>query len=413
MSHAARRSRQPRHRLLSISVVLAGVLLVAGCDSRAQSVLEQERLFSLELGRLEDQVDIISRDGVVPRADTELSMRDGMVYVADGAAGKIMEFTSFGELVRLIYHPDRNPEPVTLVQPGADGDDVTRVAVPYRFQQLGNLAVDSRRHVYAEDRLPSERAVFDEGLGVQLNRIVVRFDDEGNPLDYLGQEGIGGTPFPHIDALFVTLRDELVVVSSTTSSRLVHMFNAQGEQMYVVRIRLDRLPIPEDDEGVIAVLQEVVAGVDAYRVYLRVSYYRPAVAADTGEQFGIDFDHSRIYWLDLETGRYEGFAELPRGGREDEQTLHHELVGVTRGEQIFLLARQAVGQTRLVIMNDSGRVLRRRVLTVPEVELVLRRFSLDHGGVLTAFLGFEDRADVVWWRADRLLPETGAADDDD
>ena len=412
VSYSRGRPLQARIRLLSVSALAAGSLLLGSCGPARQSVLDEQSLFSMQLGRLEDQVDIISRDGVVPRADTELAMRDGMIYVADGAAGKIMEFTSFGELVRLIYHPDRNPEPVTLAQAAEDGDEVTRVAAPYRFQQLGNVAVDSRRYIYAEDRLPDERAVFDESLGVQLNRIVVRFNDEGVPLDYLGQEGIGGTPFPHIDALFVTVRDELVVVSTTTGSKLVHVFSAEGEQMYVVRIRLDRLPIPGEDDDSIAVLQEVVAGLDAYRIYLRVSYYRPSVAAGSGEQFGIDFDHSRIYWLNLESGRYEGFMELPRGTREDEQTLHHELVGVARGEHVFLLARQDIGQTRLVIMNDAGRVLRRRVLAVPEVELVLRRFALDDRGVLTSFLGFEDRAEIVWWRSDRLLPEMGDGSDE-
>lgn len=382
------------------------MVILAACDEQQPTFLEDESLFQLEIGRLEDQLDLVSRDGVMPRAETSIAMQDGMLYVGDGAANKIMEFTSYGDLVRLIYHPDQNPTPVTLGQSANVGDSgLTRIATPYQFTQLGNIAVDSRRHVYAEDRLSSERSIYDEDLGVQLNRTIVRFDDDGSALDYLGQEGIGGTPFPYIERMQVTLRDELVVITGTTNAKLVYMFAPSGDQIYNVRIGLDRLPIPAEDDDAIAVLDAIVAGVDQYRLYLKVSYYRTEVAEDTGEEFGISFEQSRLYWLDLESGRYEGYVELPRG-TADGGDAHYELVGVARDEYIFLLARQDVGRTRLLIMNDDGRVLRRRVLNVPETQLVLRRFHLSQSGVLTGLLGFMDRADLVWWRSDRLLPES-------
>lgn len=387
------------------------VWVLVACEQQQPAFLESESLFQLEIGRLEDQLDLVSRDGVMPRAQTSIAMQDGMLYVGDGAANKIMEFSSYGDLVRLIYHPDQNPVPVTLGQAGSVGESgLTRIATPYQFSQLGNIAVDSRRHVYAEDRLSAERSIFDEDLGVQLNRTIVRFDDNGEALDYLGQEGVGGTPFPFIEQMQITLRDELVVITGTTNAKLVYMFTPSGEQIYNVRVGLDRLPIPSEDDDAIAVLDGMVAGVDQYRLYLKISYYRTEVAEDTGEEFGISFDHSRLYWLDLESGRYEGYVELPQGSADGGDS-HYELVGVARDEQIFLLARQDVGRTRLVIMNDEGRVLRRRVLNVPEMQLVLRRFHLSQSGVLTGLLGFTDRADLVWWRSDRLLPESSGETD--
>ncbi len=347
----------------------------------------------------------------MPRVSTSVVMRDGIVYIGDGAANKIMEFTSFGDLVQLIYHPQENPQPVTLGDDGASaaGGVVTRTAAEYPFNQLGRIAVDSRRFVYAEDRLSAERSVFDEELGVQLNRIVLRFDDRGEAVDYIGQEGIGGTPFPFIERVQITARDEVVVVASTMDTKFVYLYDPSGELIYTVRVGLDRLPIPTEDDELITVLEELVAGVDAYRIYLKISYYRTAVAEDTGEEYGINFDHSRVYWLDLQSGRYTGFVELPRGadGGEGE---HHELIGVVDGEHIFLLSRQDAGQTRLLIMNDAGRVIRRRTLAISETDLIARSFSLTTDGVLTALLGYPSFAQVVWWRTDRLLP-TARSDD--
>lgn len=402
--------RVTMHRRTLLALLSTGLVLLAGCEQAQPTVLERDSLFSLGIGRLEDQIDLFTADGVLPREHTQIVMRDGFIFVSNGAANKVMEFTSFGDLVRLIYNSQENPAPVTVGEiQGSEA--ITRVAVSYPFVQLGTIAVDSRRHLYAEDRLAPERSTFDETLGVTLNRIIVRFDDEGRPIDYLGQEGIGGTPFPHIERMSVTARDELVVVSATSIGKVVHMFAPSGELMYSLTIGLDRLPIPAEDDPRIPVLAGLVASPDAYRMYLAVSYYRTALDVDTGREYGITFDHSRIYWINLETGRYEGWFELPAGEPDGASDGHYDLVGVARGEHIFLVSRIDETQTRLIIVNDQGRVVRRRSLNLTERELVIASLDLTHNGVLTALLGYPDRADVLWWRTDRLLPGAGISGD--
>ena len=64
-----------------------------------------------------------------------------------------------------------------------------------------------------EDVVPDARAEEDEENHAYLNRVVRRFDTSGVYLDYLGQEGIGGTPFPYIEAIHVNEADEIIVVS--------------------------------------------------------------------------------------------------------------------------------------------------------------------------------------------------------
>ncbi|MFP4153502.1 MAG: LIC_12708 family protein [Alkalispirochaeta sp.] len=429
-THRIAPHRSPLRRVVAAG--LAGVVLTVfliSCDSTTVSVLERDDLFRLEIGRLEDQVDLITRDGVLPHLRTSVAMQDGFIYIGNGPANKVMEFTSFGDLIRLIYDPLQNPEPISLgvrsnagtAGPGdtGNGDDTgatggseavrTRYATEYSFGQVGVVAVDSRRHLYVEDRVPPERSVVDDSSGVQLNRIVVRFDDEGEPRDYIGQEGIGGTPFSHIESLSLTRRDELIVIARTMDARYFFMYTPSGDLMYTLRVGLDRLPIPSPDSDMIPVLEEMVGGVDRYRAYLKVSYYRTSIDEETGKEYGITLDHSRVYWLDLDTGRYEGYVELPRETEGDGER-HYELIGTTIGEYLLLLSRVDPGQTRLLIMNDEGRVVRRRNLYTPETDLVFREFAVTPRGVLTGLLGYEDYVDLVWWRADQLLPGIAESD---
>ncbi len=393
-------------RLLVASVSLAAASLPLSCSRVTTTVLEREARFDLGIGRLEDELGLFSRGGVIPRIPNTVTMRNGMIYVGNGPSNKIMGFTSYGDLVRLVYRPQENPQPVTLGTDTAGGRDarITRRAVPFSFSQLGTIAVDSRRFLYAEDLLPASRAIWDPDLEVMLNRVVLRFDSNGNPIDYVGQEGVGGTPFPYIKRIMTTVRDDLVVITSTTRRRNVYLFTSAGDLITNVEIGRDRLPVPALDAGYIPVLGDVIAGVNGRRVYVKVSYYRALRDPASDKEQGIAFDHSRIYWVDLHTGRYEGYVEVPRGSGEAGREEHFELVGVARDDHFFLLSREDENRTQLVIMNDRGRVLRRRYLQIPEQDLVTRSFFLDHDGVLTALLAYPDRAHVVWWRSDRLLP---------
>jgi hypothetical protein len=396
----------PIRRLSGLVTVALWIGILAGCDQGPVNILERESLFRLQIGRLENQLDLITRNGVLPDLRTSVAMVDGFVYIGNGPANKAMEFTSYGDLIRLIYDPTENPQPVSLgdgEEESSDGSGRTRFSREYDFSRLGAIAVDSRRRMYVEDRLPPERSVYDESLEVQLNRIVVRFDETGAAVDYLGQEGIGGTPFPFIESISMTVRDELAVISKTMNARFFYLFSPEGDLMYSMRIGLDRIPVLDSASNDIAILDSVVAGTDKYRVYLKVSYYRAIRDEETDKESGINLVESRVYWIDLQSGRYEGFFELPDTSGTD-SPFPYELLGVSAGEYVYLAGRIDVGRTRLLIMNDEGRVVRRRNIAIPEADLVMRAFHVNPAGVLTGLLGYTEHAEVVWWRADRLLP---------
>ncbi len=377
--------------------------LAVSCDPGASMVLERENLFSLEIGRLEDQMDLLTRKGVVSQGRNRIIMRDGIIYISNEAAAKVMVFNSFGDLIALYYHPDENPIPVSLQLRDDQGGLTTRIAVPYRFRRIGEIAVDSRKHLAIVDMLPPERSVYDPEIGVRLDWTILRFDDNGELLDYLGQEGVGGTPFPYIEQMRTNIQDELMVVCDTVRSKIVYLYSPGGELLYQSEILYSRLPVPSSDTGYIAVLDHVTAGYEHRRAYIKVSYYLPSVDEQTGKEFGIGFVQSRVYWLDLDTGRYESYVELP-------DDFLYEMVGIARGGHIFLAARHDDGTTELVIMNTDGRVVRRRLLDITEYDLFQRSFSLEPNGILTAMLAYSPHVDISWWRTDRLLPRGAVRD---
>ena len=407
------KSRTATLSLLLAALATAVGLLLASCNVGQVPALDREELFRLSIGRAEDQIDLFQLDASSGIHKNRLVMRDGIFFISNGSANKIMEFSSFGDLLSLHFDPDENPRPVLLQTTAVEGRITNRRAHPYHFSRVGEVAVTSDRTLLVEDMLGEERALFDGDLGVNLNRVILRFSSRGQLIDYLGQEGIGGTPFPYVEMLQVTANDEIVVVSRTLSSRLVFWFSPGGSLRYTVEIPLDRLPVPQD-RTVIPVLESIFPDMELPRLYLKLDYYEQAVDDETGSGIGIEKALSRVIWLDLSTGRYEGYVNLPVnaqtvGGHSvfERRRIEfmYQMVGTAPGQHLFFLSREDNDQTQLLIMRTDGRVVRRRNLSIEDSELITKSFHVSDTGVLSALLGFEDHARLVWWRSDRLIGE--------
>jgi len=231
-------------------IFLSGfILLGCGWSGQIHSV-QREDLFTLDIGIMEDQIALFNFDGTRGMRRTDLAMRDGLIYISDGNGGKILRFNSYGDLLFMIYNEETNPHPLTL-RPLVEGSLVTRWAVSHPLVEPGKITVDSRNHIFVRDRLPYERRSFDAEAGVLLDNVVLHFDADGRFIDYLGREGIGGTPFPRIEGLFTTLRDEIVVVCRLPGGWNIYWFDSDGFFLFVVQLENDLIPIPPDREDVV------------------------------------------------------------------------------------------------------------------------------------------------------------------
>lgn len=388
-------------------LLLLLVLTVTGCGRRTVPVLDREELFSLEYGKMEDQVELFLDGNAVTRK-TRLSMRGGLFFVASGYGNRIMEFTSYGDLLSLYYNPSENPRPVML-QRGPEGERTTnRRAYEYPFNVVGEIAVASDNTILVEDQVPDRVAVFDEELGVRLNRVVLRLDRRGNQIDYLGQEGIGGSFFPYIQEIEVTANDEIVVITTAPPRSIVFWFSADGTLLRRIEITPDTLPVPAE-VAASPLLESLRADLELRRLYAKVNFYVGNDGAVAGGA-AVDRLMSRIYWIDIDDGSYDGFVDVPRNVRRDsvfggEEEFHYELVGAAAGEHLFLLSQESRDQSQLLILHTSGKVVRRRTLDLDYDEIVIRDLNLSNTGVLSAMLATREDVDIVWWRTDRLFGE--------
>jgi hypothetical protein len=390
------------------------ILFFAACSGDDIASIDREDLFSLDIGRLEDQIALYNLEGDKGVRLTDFAMRDGLFYISDGNGEKIVRYNSYGDLLFMIYNEETNPPPLTLRANIEDSAMVTRWAFPYPLRQPGIIAVDSRKHIYGEDKLPYERHSVDTESKALLDSIILHFDADGRFIEYLGQEGIGGSPFPRIVGLFTSLRDELAVVCRLPTGWNIYWYDSSGALLYLVQLKNTAIPVPPDWTPVSPSVDTIAVSPDSRRLFIKVDYYRDTFDESTKTRTGNEPDSSFLWIMNVEDGTWSGNMELPffeyaydESGRTVSARMLYSLLGVIRNGGVFLYFPVETGYSLLFLDANSGAggERRRGFIRVDNEELQFNIFDLSADGILSALLVDNWQAKLVWWRTDKILGE--------
>jgi len=393
-----------------IPLILATLLLVGltGCRQTAIEELNRQELFTLGLGKMEDQIDLFQTEGELFNLKNRICMRDGLFFIANGNSAKIMAFSSYGDLIYMLYNPERNPRPVSF---SMDQDlAATRRAQPFPLKRIGELAVDREKIVYVEDVVSEERRVQDRELGVILDRVVLCFDRTGNRQHFIGQEGIGGTPFPYIDSIYVTEQSELVVICRIPRMWQIYWYSPAGVLLYHAEIGPEHLPT--QDSRIVPYIAKIVPDLNRPLLYLMLYYTEDSVDETTQLTEAMSNPPARLYALSLQSGRFQEPIEIPENGFRKEHVgsqeveipaPSYEFLGVSKSGHFFLLRQESPNLYQLLILDSLGKVAGRRYLVIEDSELYFREVRLSDEGILYGLLCEEYEAKIVWWRSDKLL----------
>ncbi|MDR0656514.1 MAG: hypothetical protein LBG22_09400 [Treponema sp.] len=384
-------------------------VLAVSCGGQKTTQVTREDLFSLDIGRMEDQIALYQLDGDRGIQGLDLFMRDGLFYISDGNGQKLVRYNSYGDLLFMIYNEETNPPPLTLRANIEDSSRVTRWAFPYPLNMPGRIVVDSRKHIYSEDRLPYERHSVDVESNALLDSVILHFDGDGRFIEYLGQEGIGGSPFPRIIGLYTSIHDELAVVCRLPTGWNIYWFSPSGTLLYLVQLKNEMVPIPPDWPELIPSVDSIAAAPDSRKLYLKVDYYRYTFDESTSIHTGNEADSSRVWIMNVEDGGWLDTIEVPfyeysytENERKSSLRMIYSLLGVAGNGRIFCLLPLETGYSVLILGSDAGSEQRQGIIQVNSNELQFNAFSLSQEGILSALLVDEWNVKVVWWRTDRM-----------
>ncbi|MEM5948579.1 hypothetical protein WKV44_08475 [Spirochaetia bacterium 38H-sp] len=392
-------------------VLLSFVFLFFSCSGEAFVRLSIERTISLDFGRFEDEIVFFPIDGKVLEKDLNIFLRNGRFFISNASVAKVMEFSSYGELLRLWYNPGVNPLPVSVA---TEGDTVsTRKAFSHGFVQNESIAVTSSMSLYVEDYVASGYSDFSNSSN---NQVVLRFDSSGTFKDYIGREGVAGSPFPYIVSINVTVNDELVVICRQLYSWDVYVFTVDGSLEYFKSFSLSSLPLPDgySPDSLTPSIDTVVSDFDGNGVYVKYDYFIKDKDTDTGSFSGLSKYISRVYFYDFKDKKYLTYMELPEINLQKEQrafarsiadfTVPYDFIGAASGNKLFFVRKQSEKDDLELLIYDLKKELQKKfILDMPYSDPLYVSYTVSPEGILGAIIVTNDGADLVWWRTDSIL----------
>lgn len=396
--------------IFTFGVLLSFLLLSACSQNQIVSTLEEKELFTLTYGNFDNQLNLFSASSI-GEIKTHIVMRNGFFYISNGESYKIMQLNSFGDLLTLFYNAETNPVPSFAKD---DEQTVTvastQKAIKYPFNSLSAITVDSRQYLYAVDQLPIERQEQDTEKKLQLSQVVLRFAADGSFIDYLGQQGPGGTPFPYIKNIFTTKDNELIVVCTVNTGVVVFWFSTEGYLKYTIPLEINTLPNPhEDSENATFVsLDNVVPSYDGTLLYLNLNYYESTVDSASRVQSGVEYKDTLLYPLVIATGLYDEPISIPpyeevitSDFSKQIYNLSYDFLGAASSGWLFFIIPDSTGYMVQMIHPGEQKILKRH-LDVPQSGISYYDFTLSDDGMISALLAGENSASVIWWRSDSL-----------
>lgn len=394
--------------IIELCISLAAIF--TGCSrSGGIATLEKKEIFTLEYGNFENQLNIFDISSVND-IRTSLVMRNGFFYIMNSEALKIMEMSSYGDLITFYYNPQYNKAPSYAGLDGAKAS--TRKAVEYEFNELSAITVDSRKHLYAVDKFPFDRQDQDSENGQVLSQIVLRFDSDGHYIDYIGQQGPGGMPFPYINSIHATNDNELVVITSSNDNYTVFWFSSDGYLLYKMPIYKQKVPSPFENGDASRnwhSISNIVPDYNDRMLYLKIDYFSSTIDEASRLQSGITFNGSYIYSLNIEDGKFgEPLEILPyteqntEGFSNERYEIPYDFLGITENGWFFFFINTDSGFNIQMIQRDGQRILKRN-LPVNRKDILYYSLDLSNSGILSVLFIKNDKAEINWWRTDSLI----------
>lgn len=395
--------------LFACTVIISSFVLFSCSKNKVVASLEAEKLFDLQYGNFEDQINL---NNLTQISDINLKiiMKDGFFYLTDPVSKKIIKSNSYGNLLNLYYNRETNPDPQFTKM--NNSTETTRSCSEYAFNEIASIAVDNRKYLYVVDSLPPERQEVDENTKQVMTQIVLRFDGDGNFIDYLGQQGPGGTPFPSIVKIFATQNNEIVVFSRTSDGYKVYWFSSEGTSLFIVPFNNSMIPNPYENESGIdnyINIDQIVPDYSKYMLYVKADYSVSYIDEATKVQSGIDYKESLLYPFNVETGVYEKAITIPPYSEKDVNGLStvsynipYDFIGITDSGWFFFMIGTETGFS-IQMVQPNGQKILNRTLQVNPAENYYYEFNLSEEGILSVMLAQKDNIVVEWWRTDNLI----------
>ena len=391
------------------ALLLTGIFFTSCLGNETVQSINETEIFKLSYGKFEEELSSGDLNNI---GDVRfgITMQDGFFYIINGEAKKIMELNSYGDLLTLFYNEDS--ETAGIINKSNREKESVHHEVSYPFDYPGKIAVDYNKNIYTVCTIPKDRQELSDDGNTLYSQTILRFSRDGSTVEYLGQQGPGGTPFPYIKNIYTTIKNELVVSALSAEGTVIYWFSSDGFLKYMIPVTSKNVPLPNTASASSEqfwTISNVIPDPFSYTLYVQVDYYSTYLDEDSKVQSGVNFIQTLLYPLNVESGLYDKAVTIPpyeesvvSDYSRMTYRIPYDFLGVTRNGWKFFIVKTDSGFNIEMIQTENQRILRRQ-FNVNHNNVLYDCMSLSLDGIITAMYLEPEAARVVWYRTDNLI----------
>ena len=300
---------------------------------------------------------------------------------------------------------------IEVANTGFPTEAATKRSTEYPFNKITGISTDSRQYLYVVDYLPEGRYETDSETGQLLRQVVLRFSADGTFIDYIGQQGPGGIPFPTIKNIYTTNNNELITVCISPEKYIVYWFSEDGFLKYTIPFYFDQLPSidVENSSESFASIGNIVPDYNQQKLYIKIDYSSMTYDVSSQVQSGINYEKTVLYTFNLLTEQYEEPLAVPSYEEtisseysKEVYNIPYDFLGITESGWYFFLLANKEGYSVMMIAPNGEKIIKRN-LKINDDDLIYYNISLSYNGIITGLLSDRQKTSVVWWRTDSII----------
>jgi len=381
------------------------LLLNLSCLLKEKSELKP--LFSIKIGFGTNEI-----GGSFERLNNKMfkvTYKDGFFYILDPINNKIMKVTEKGEVIFILFNGLDNPHIKEVNLQKTETEDFVIYTKLYRNFKIIDpvlLEVDNKKNIYFINRDPEYKKMF-ENIGIK-DQLILKFDSNGNFLNFIGTDGINSDPFSAITELKVDNGNNLIVKENLDDGIYIYKFSEDGKLLKKARLIKEDIPVLSSEMEYTVDFVDIKLSDFEDEVYVICQFIKSSI-----ENFSIiryETMYEKIFVYSLRSNKYEKilfkvnpeFMDLTKisenrtikslyGDNKMIMKPMKEFIGVDLDSNIYLkdselpLTSAVFNKFSLNIYDFSGRNIRNIEVTYPEGIDYFSNFSVVKSGFVYSY----------------------------
>ena len=417
-------------------------LMLQGCGKSRIVELKKEHLFSLSIGKDEEQIGVLRESNGRFVGPAHVLFRNGFFFTVDTVNHKIIKTTTPGDVILTIADGEMlNNENDSVLR--------TRQRTFYNFNQIGVIEVDNENNIYVEDMFLEKTevetvidifSIDDESVEEEkeyeekyMSYILV-FDRLGRFVHCIGENGVGSEPFYYLYDIEIDNNGCLVVMTGNDewNTWAYHRFNQMGEALEKYTLTSEEMITQPEQENRAHFVMDVIPTEEPGRVLYWTSKYETSLDSTEvkqeedlwGEEIEIDdYDRYRTQEEDTEKeGQIQGIRDLLHYnisfydlesssvvhshqwetalGNEIEST--QEFIGIDGHQNCFFWKYIDKNKAVISILRPDGTFITKRSFLF-ENDGIWMDLQVALDGSVSAVKIDEENVHYYRWRSDKLI----------